>query len=122
MTPLNSDDVLYTTRLEDNFVAALPGFHAFTGCHQTGTISGKSEVSCWNTLKKAEQQVFEAFASLSSSVHIQDDVAMRQELYICHLNAPSSHITTVKEMVLVRQEAVCRGEVTTNEGCTRADD
>ena len=78
--------------------AALPGFDAFTGCDQTGTICGKSKVSCRNTLRKAEQQVLKAFASLGSSAHVQDDVAMRLELNMCHLYAPSTHITTVKEM------------------------
>ena len=78
--------------------AALPGFDAFTGCDQTGTICGKSKVSCRNTLSKAEQQVLKAFASLGSSAHVQDDVAMRLELNMCHLYAPSTHITTVKEM------------------------
>ena len=34
----------------EELVKALPGFHAFSGCDQTGTISGKSKVSCWNTL------------------------------------------------------------------------
>ena len=38
----------------EELVKALPGFHAFSGCDQTGTISGKSKVSCWNALKKAE--------------------------------------------------------------------
>ena len=84
--------------LGDHLVAALRGFHAFTGCDQTGTICGKSKVSCWNTLKKADKQVLEAFASLGGSAHVQDDVAIRLELYMCHLYAPSTHITTVKEM------------------------
>ena len=69
--------VLCTIRLEVNFVAALPGFHALTGCDQKGTICGKSEVSCRNTLKQDEQQVLEAFPNLGSSAHVQDDVVMR---------------------------------------------
>ena len=30
----------------EELVKALPGFHAFSGCDQTGTISGKSKVCC----------------------------------------------------------------------------
>ena len=30
----------------EELVKALPGFYAFSGCDQTGTISGKSKVSC----------------------------------------------------------------------------
>ena len=31
-------------------VAALPGFHAFSGCDQMDTICGKSKIFCWNAL------------------------------------------------------------------------
>ena len=61
-------------------VATLPGFHAFTGCDQTGTICGKSKISCWNTLKKADEHVLEAFTSLGSSVHVQDEMYTMLEL------------------------------------------
>ena len=44
---------LYKT-LGDLLVAALPGFHAFTGCDQTSTICGKSKVACWNALMKED--------------------------------------------------------------------
>ena len=29
---------------------ASPGFHACSGCDQTGTICGKTKISCWNAL------------------------------------------------------------------------
>ncbi|KAK3734787.1 hypothetical protein QZH41_007919 [Actinostola sp. cb2023] len=79
-------------------VAALPGFHAFTGCDQTGTICGKSKISCWNTLQKADEQVLQAFASLGSSQCVQDDVSKMLELYMCQLYVPLTKITTVKEL------------------------
>lgn len=79
-------------------VAALPGFHSFTGCDQTGAICGKSKLSCWNTLMKADQEVLEGFASLGSSVCVPDHVAKKLELFMCHLYVPLTHITTVKEM------------------------
>ena len=78
--------------------AVLPELDAFTGCDQTVTICGKPKVSFRNTLKKAEQRLLKAFARLGSSAHVQDDVAMRLELNMFHLYAPSTHITTVKEM------------------------
>jgi len=51
----------------EDLVKALPGFHAFSGCEQTGTICGKSKVSCWNTLKKAERPILDTFSSLGTS-------------------------------------------------------
>ena len=84
--------------LGPHVVAALPGFHAFTGCDQTGTICGKSKISCWNTLKKADEQVLEAFASLGSSEQVTADVTEQLELYMCQLYVPLTQIKTVKEL------------------------
>ena len=58
----------------EELVKALPGFHAFSGCDHTGTIGGKSKVSCWNTVKKAERSVIDAFSSLGTSNTIPDDI------------------------------------------------
>ena len=77
--------------LGGHVVAALPGFHAFTSCDQTGTICGKSKISCWNTLKKADEHVLEKFLRLGSSVQVQDDVYTMLELFMCQLYAPLIH-------------------------------
>ena len=79
-------------------VAALPGFHAFRGCDQTDTICGKSKISRWNALKKADEQVLEAFARLGSSADVEDGVSRMLELYMCRLYLPSVQIATVKEL------------------------
>ena len=84
--------------LGPHVVAALPGFHAFTGCDQTGTIRGKSKISCWNTLKKAGEQLLEAFVSLESSAKVTADVTEQLELYLCQLYVPLTQIKTVKEL------------------------
>ena len=49
-TPLGP---LYEVVGED-LVKALPGFHALSGCDQTGTINGKSKVFFSNNLKKSQ--------------------------------------------------------------------
>ena len=64
-------------------VVTLPGFHAFSGCDQTGTICGKSKISCWNALKKADEKFLEAFAMLESSAHIEDSVSKMLEGASC---------------------------------------
>lgn len=67
-------------------------------------------------LKKTHKQVLEAFASLGSSVHFEDDMVMKLELYIC---AISMHLQPMgNAMVLVQQEAICRCEIVTNKPTT----
>ena len=82
----------------EELVKALPGFHAFSGCDQTGTISGKSKVSCWNTLKKAERSVLDAFSSLGTTDTIPDDIYMTLERFVCQLYIPSTQLRTIGEV------------------------
>ena len=81
----------------EELVKALPGFHAFSGCDQTGTIGGKSKVSCWNT-KKAERSVIDAFSSLGTSDTIPDDIYMTLERFVCQLYIPSTQLRTIGEV------------------------
>lgn len=81
---------LYDSRGDQ--LVAFPGFHALPGSDQTVTIlCGKSKVLCWNTYKKTHKQVLEAFASLGSSMHFEDDMVMKLELYICAISMPSNY-------------------------------
>ena len=57
--------------------------------------------------------MLEAFASLGSWVHFEDDMIMKLELYIC---AISMHLQPMgNAMVLVQQEAISRCEIATNK-------
>lgn len=82
----------------EELVNALPGFHAFTGCDQTGTICGKGKVSCWNTLKKSERPILDAFSSLGSSQVISDDTYQMLERYTCQLYMSSTQLSSVQEV------------------------
>jgi len=53
--------------------SALPGFHVLSGCDQTGTFCGKSKISCWNTLQKADGDIVRAFGNLGNTPSIQED-------------------------------------------------
>ena len=77
---------LYEAVVEE-LVKALPGFHAFSGCDQTGTISGKSKVSYWNALKKADRSVLDAFSSLGTTDTIPDDIYMTLERFVCQFTS-----------------------------------
>ena len=49
--------------LGSDVIAALPGFHAFTGCDITGRFAEKGK-SCWKVFVKARKGVIRAFSKL----------------------------------------------------------
>ncbi len=48
-------------------VAALPGFHVFTGTDQIGRFAGKGKPSGWQALNKCSGEVMSAFTELGAS-------------------------------------------------------
>ena len=87
-TPLGP---LYEVVGED-LVKALPGFHALSGCDQTGTISGKSKVCFSNDLKKAKRPMLDAFFSLGNSDTIPDDMYIKLKRFVFQLYIPSTQL------------------------------
>ena len=87
-TPLGP---LYEVVGED-LVNALPGFHALSGCDQTGTISGKSKVCFSNNLKKAKLPMLDAFSSLGNSYTIPDDMYIKLKRFVFQLYIPSTQL------------------------------
>lgn len=83
-----------------HIVPALPGFHAFSGNDETGTICVKSKMSSWNALKKADEQVLEAFVKpckLCTKLKIACLGCLSCTLYMCWLYLPVQ-IAIVKEL------------------------
>jgi len=87
-TPLGP---LYEVVGED-LVKALPGIHAFSGCDQTGTISGKSKLCFSNNLKKAKRPMLDAFSSLGNSDTIADNMYIKLKRFVCQLYIPSTQL------------------------------
>ena len=87
-TPLGQ---LYEVVGED-LAKVLPGFHAFSGCDQTGTISGKSKVCFSNNLKKAKRPMLDTFSSLGNSDPIPDDMYIKLKRFVCQLYFPSTQL------------------------------
>ena len=52
--------------LKTGIIKALLGFHAFSGCDQTGKFHGYSETSCWQTLLRSSDNVLHAFGRLGN--------------------------------------------------------
>ena len=78
--------------------SALPGFHALSGCDQTGTFCGKSKISCRNTLQKADGDMVRAFGNLGNTPCIQEYDVSELERYVCQLYVPGTTISSVNEM------------------------
>ena len=48
-------------KLGNSVANALPGFHALSGCDQTGKFAGKGKLLFWKSLKSANEDIVEAF-------------------------------------------------------------
>ena len=46
----------------------LVGFHAFTGCDQTGKFNDHAKQSCWNTFITSLKKIIDAFMLLGNSI------------------------------------------------------
>jgi len=80
---------------------ALLGFHAFSGCDQTGKFYGYSKKSCWETLTQSTDDVLDAFCGLGSNEHqIENDLTKFEKFVMnlfCKNNCPVN-ITTLAEL------------------------
>ena len=46
---------------------ALLGFHAFSGCDQTGEFHGFTKNSCWDVFENSSNEIFDAFGNLGTT-------------------------------------------------------
>ena len=68
-----------------NICTALLGFHAITGCDQTGRFLGYTKLSCWETFLLADDDVLQGFSQLGSSSQLTSDVVESLEKYVVQL-------------------------------------
>ena len=61
-------------------------------------LPAQQQVSCSNTLKKAERSVLDAFSSLGTTETIPDDIYMMLERFVCQLYIPSTQLRTIGEV------------------------
>lgn len=71
--------------LGPNKSAALPGFHAITGCDTTGHIQGKSKATCFKTFLDTSEDVVTALQNLGLGSIPSDDVLRGGEKFLCQL-------------------------------------
>ena len=71
--------------LGENRVQALIGFHALSGCDNTGRILGKSKNSWWNAFMKSGEEVINALCGLGISNEPSEETLRGCEELICNL-------------------------------------
>ena len=74
-------------------------------------------MSCWNTLKKAERPILDAFCSLGSSNTMLDDVYMKLERFVCQLYISLTQLRTPGEVrwLLLSTKQYVDGQLTPTE-------
>ena len=75
--------------------AALPGFHAFTGCDYTAAFSRMGKVRTLNLMEKSEEFI-DAFKYLGRSSSIPSQVLSTIESFVCQVYT-KSQLTSVKK-------------------------
>ena len=72
--------------LDKEKVKALPRFHAFTGCDQTGKFRGFSKETCWKTFIDSPEVVVKSFQELGrSNEHPSKEVIHELVLFVLNL-------------------------------------
>ena len=66
-------------------VAALPGFHAFTGSNTTGHIKGKGKSSCFKVFMKAGEDIICALTGLGVGVYPSPCVLSGYGIEVVHV-------------------------------------
>jgi len=84
--------------LKDARVAALPGFHAFTGCDTTGRFSGKGKKSCWKAFELARTEIVTAFGNLGTDLQPSAEDCKLLEEFVCRLYQPTMEETSVSRV------------------------
>ena len=82
-------------------IAALPGFHAFSG-----SFAGKGKGKCWKTFIEAEEDVILSLIELGKSNEIDKSIYDGLEKFVCTLYCPGTKQFDIGEIrwMLFRQK------------------
>ena len=90
--------------LQPEQVSTLPGFHAFSGCDQTGTFCGKTKLSCWNAFQKAEAEVQRALGKLCTVEQLQESDYAALEQFTCQIYAPGTRMKDLRWFLFSKRQ------------------
>ena len=71
--------------------SALPVFHALSGADNTGSFSGKGELTCWKVFSAADEDVI-------TREQPDEDTIKVVEKFVCHLYQTNTSICQVNEL------------------------
>ena len=74
---------LIAQNLGTTLCAALPAYHALTGCDTTSSLSGVGKKRSWEILRKSSAHQ-ESLSEFGTSLLLEENVLMGSELYICN--------------------------------------
>ena len=80
----------------------LLGFHAFTGCDQTGKFFGFGKPSCWTTLMNSSKKVLDAFQELGLPDDPRNSLLHGLEHFVVHLYCQNKIPPTVTNLFELR--------------------
>ena len=70
---------------EIDFLEALPGHHAFTGCDRVSSFAGKCKVKAFNIVTKKDNKYVQLFKLLGSQWNVDDTIVELFEEFLCQL-------------------------------------
>ena len=79
-------------------IAAVPGFHAWSGADVTGSIAGKSKLACWKAFLEADSDCVDALADLGGASQPLPSTLAAIEKLVCLLYLPGTQISSVNEL------------------------
>ena len=79
---------------------ALPGFHAISGCDNTGSLSGKAKATFWKAFKHASDDSLQALGALGSrEVKLPSfETCDAIEKFICGACQPKADISKLSKL------------------------
>ena len=78
-------------------IAALPGFHAWSGADVTGSFAEKGKLACWKAFLEADSVCTEALADLGGTSQPLPSTLAAIEKLVCLRYFPRTQISSVKE-------------------------
>ena len=78
-------------------IAALSGFHAWSGADVTGSFAGKGKLACWKAFLEADSVCVDALADLGGTSQPLPSTLAATEKVVCLLYFPGTQISSAKE-------------------------
>ena len=78
--------------------AALPEFHAISGCDCTGSLTGKGKLSFWEPFANAPETTISALTNLGSAETQTDEDINELERFICRVYQNNKKNNTLSDL------------------------